>query len=30
VQQLVDLASEELRETALQETKEQVFGAAKK
>jgi hypothetical protein len=30
VQQLVDLASEELREAALQETKEQVFGAEKK
>lgn len=30
VQQLVDLASEELREAALQETKEQVFGTEKK
>lgn len=30
VQQLVDLASEELRETTLQETKEQVFGASTK
>ena len=29
VQQLVDMASEELRETALQETKERVFGARK-
>lgn len=30
VQQLVDLASEELREAALEETKDQVFGPAKK
>lgn len=30
VQQMVDLASEELRESALQDTKEGVFGAEKK